>query len=78
MPYQVLSNAGWRFPRSASDLYRCGRRREAFQLPLANITWKAALEAGWNDEQLAEAFATVGATVFTAYFLNYTKTGLDV
>jgi hypothetical protein len=48
--------------------------KEAFQLPLANITWKAALEAGWNDEQLAEAFATVGATVFTAYFLNYAKT----
>jgi hypothetical protein len=41
-------------------------------------TWKAALKAGWSDEQLAEAFTNVGATVFTAYFLNYAKTELDV
>ena len=45
---------------------------------VTDITWKAALEAGWSDEQLTEAFANVGATVFTAYFLNYAKTELDV
>ena len=45
---------------------------------VTDATWKAALKAGWNDEQLAEAFANIGATVFTGYFLNYTKTELDV
>jgi hypothetical protein len=34
--------------------------------------------SGWSDEQLADAFAYVGATVFTAYFLNYAQTDLDV
>lgn len=46
-----------------------------------NVTddaWKAALAAGWSDEQLTEAFANLGATVFTAYFLNYAKTELDL
>jgi hypothetical protein len=45
---------------------------------VTDATWKAALKAGWNDEQLAEAFANIGATVFTGYFLNYAKTELDV
>jgi hypothetical protein len=33
-----------------------------------NVTdaiWKAAQQAGWSDEQLTDAFAYVGATVFT-------------
>jgi hypothetical protein len=41
-------------------------------------TWKAAQQAGWNEEQLADAFAYLGATVFTGYFLNYAKTDLDL
>jgi hypothetical protein len=41
-------------------------------------TWDAARRAGWNDEQLANAFAHLGATVFTGYFLNYAQTDLDV
>ena len=45
---------------------------------VTDTTWKAALKAGWSDEQLAEAFANVGATLFTAYFLNYAETELDV
>ena len=38
--------------------------------------WAAA--SGWNDEQLAEAFAYLGLTVFTSYFLNYAATELDI
>ena len=41
-------------------------------------TWKAAQRAGWSDDQLADAFAYLGATVFTGYFLNYAKTDLDL
>ena len=43
-----------------------------------DATWKTAQHAGWNDEQLAEAFAYLGLTVFTGYFLNYAQTDVDV
>jgi hypothetical protein len=43
-----------------------------------DTTWKTAQNAGWNDEQLAEGFAYLGLTVFTAYFLNYAQTDIDV
>ena len=46
-----------------------------------NVTdakWAAALQAGWSDEQLADAFVYLGATVFTGYFLNYAQTDLDI
>jgi len=45
---------------------------------VTDATWKAAQQAGWSDEQLADAFAYLGATIFTGYFLNYAQTDLDV
>lgn len=44
---------------------------------VTDTTWTTAQAAGWNDEQLAEAFAHLGLTVFTAYFLNYAQTDID-
>jgi hypothetical protein len=44
---------------------------------VADEAWKAAEQSGWDDKHLADAFAYVGATVFTAYFLNYAQTDLD-
>src|SRR5260221_2760288 len=41
---------------------------------VADATWKAAQQAGWSDSELAEAFAYLGLTVFTGYFLNYAQT----
>jgi alkylhydroperoxidase family enzyme len=43
-----------------------------------DATWEAAAGQGWDDTQLAEAFAYLGLTVFTSYFLNYAATELDV
>ena len=43
-----------------------------------DTTWGSAVGQGWGDEQLAEAFAYLGLTVFTSYFLNYAATELDV
>jgi hypothetical protein len=43
-----------------------------------DAAWKAAQEAGWSDAQLADAFAQLGLTVFTGYFLNYAQTQSDV
>ena len=45
---------------------------------VSDTAWSSAVEAGWNDEQLTEAFAYLGLTVFNAYFLNYAQTDLDV
>ena len=45
---------------------------------VSDATWNSAVDAGWNDEQLTEAFAYLGLAVFTAYFLNYAQTDLDV
>ena len=45
---------------------------------VSDAAWKAAAGHGWSDEQLAEAFAYLGLTVFTSYFLNYAATELDV
>ena len=45
---------------------------------VSDATWARAVDAGWSDEQLTEAFAYLGLAVFTAYFLNYAQTDLDV
>ena len=45
---------------------------------VGDAAWSGAVDAGWSDEQLTEAFAYLGLTVFTAYFLNYAQTELDV
>jgi hypothetical protein len=45
---------------------------------VTDAAWTAAQRAGWSDGQLADAFAYLGATVFTGYFLNYAQTDLDV
>jgi len=45
---------------------------------VTDVTWKAAQQSGWSDAQLAEAFAYLGMTVFTGYFLNYAQTDADV
>lgn len=44
---------------------------------VTDVTWKAAQHGGWSDAQLAEAFAHLGLTVFTGYFLNYAQTEKD-
>ncbi|GAB3272415.1 carboxymuconolactone decarboxylase family protein [Sinomonas notoginsengisoli] len=40
--------------------------------------WQAALEAGWTESDLAEAFTYVMANMFTNYFNHYAGTELDV
>jgi hypothetical protein len=45
---------------------------------VSDATWARAAGRGWTDEQLAEAFAYLGLTVFTSYFLNYAGTEPDL
>ncbi len=45
---------------------------------VADSTWTAALEAGWTEQQLSEAFAHLALNLFTNYFNHYARTDLDV
>lgn len=58
-------------------LTRVAREAAAHSGNVTDSTWKAAQQAGWSDTQLAEAFAHLGLTVFTGYFLNYAQTAAD-
>jgi len=59
-------------------LTRVIREAAANSGSVTDAAWKAAQEAGWSDAQLADAFAQLGLTVFTGYFLNYAQTPSDV
>jgi hypothetical protein len=54
------------------------RQAAADQGRVEETAWQRAKKAGWSDQQLAEAFAYLGLTVYTAYFLNYARTRLDL
>jgi AhpD family alkylhydroperoxidase len=45
---------------------------------VSDVTWKTALEAGWGEQQLTEAFAHLAVNLFTNYFNHYARTDLDV
>ena len=45
---------------------------------VADVTWRAARDAGWGDAELAELFAHVAANVFTNYFNHYVQTEPDL
>ena len=59
-------------------LTRVVREATANSGNVADATWKAGLQAGWSDEHLTEAFAFLGLTMFTGYFLNYSQTDSDI
>ena len=59
-------------------LTRVVREAAANSGNVSDATWMAAQHCGWSDTQLAEAFAYLGLTVFTGYFLNYAQTERDV
>ena len=58
-------------------LARLVREAAANSGSVTDATWKAARDSGWDDTQLAEAFAHLGLTVFTGYFLNYAQTDAE-
>jgi hypothetical protein len=45
---------------------------------VSDVTWERATACGWSSEHLAEAFAYLGLTVFTAYFVAYAQTPDDL
>lgn len=88
---QLALRSGWRQDqvtalRSGQDLGEPGtdallaviREAAARSGRVSDATWARATAAGWTDGQLAEAFAYLGLTLFTGYFLNYADTDLDL
>ena len=45
---------------------------------VSDPAWQQATASGWTSQELAEAFAYLGLTIFTAYFLNYAQTPIDL
>jgi alkylhydroperoxidase family enzyme len=45
---------------------------------VSDLAWQLAAAVGWDSERLAEAFAYLALTIFTAYFLNYAQTPGDL
>ncbi|MCW2135441.1 carboxymuconolactone decarboxylase family protein [Arthrobacter sp. VKM Ac-2550] len=45
---------------------------------VSDPAWQAALDAGWSNEELTEAFAHIAANLFTNYFNHYAGTDLDL
>jgi alkylhydroperoxidase family enzyme len=62
----------------ADALIAVAREAAASSGRVSDAAWDRAVAAGCTDGDLAEAFAYLGLTVFTAYFLNYAETKLDV
>lgn len=45
---------------------------------VSDTTWRAALDAGWFDTEVADAFASVAANLFTNYFNHFAAIELDL
>jgi alkylhydroperoxidase family enzyme len=75
---QALSAGGGVGDEKTDSLIAVVREAAASSGHVSDATWDAAAARGWSDGQLAEAFAYLGLTVFTSYFLNYAGTDLDV
>lgn len=45
---------------------------------VSQATWQAALDAGWTDTELADAFAAIAYNLATTYFTHYAGTELDL
>jgi alkylhydroperoxidase family enzyme len=64
--------------QKADSLVRVVREAAARAGQVSDPTWQQATASGWTSEELAEAFAYLGLTIFTAYFLTYAQTPLDL
>jgi len=85
----IARHAGW--SESETVALRRGRVEDPQSAALVNVTrqcaanrghvddatWHAALDAGWTDAKLAEAWALIGLAQFVDSFVNYAQTDID-
>lgn len=59
-------------------LMRVAREAATAQGEVSGHAWSEALNAGWSDQELADAFASLASNMFTNYFNHYVGTELDL
>jgi hypothetical protein len=64
--------------QKADSLVRVVREAAARAGEVSDPAWQRAIASGWTSQELAEAFAYLSLTIFTAYFLTYAQTPLDL
>lgn len=66
------------FDDDLSALLDVAREVAANKGHVADDTWQAALDGGWSEEQLLEAFADTIRTILTNYFNHVAGTDIDI
>ncbi|WAH98164.1 carboxymuconolactone decarboxylase family protein [Arthrobacter sp. MMS18-M83] len=66
------------FDAKLETITEVARQAAARTGDVSDALWQAALEAGWTESELAEAFAHIAANLFTNYFNHYARTDLDL
>ena len=66
------------FDRGLAALLPVARELAANKGYVDDATWQHAIDVGWTDEQLLEAFADVVRTLLTNYFNHFVGTEIDV
>ncbi len=66
------------FDPKLSTLLAVVREAAANVGEVADATWNAALQGGWSELELSEAFAHLALNLFTNYFNHYARTDLDL
>ncbi|HEY1158472.1 MAG TPA: carboxymuconolactone decarboxylase family protein [Arthrobacter sp.] len=66
------------FDQKLATITEVAREAAARAGNVSDAVWQAALDAGWSDEELTEAFVYIAANLFTNYFNHYAETELDV
>lgn len=74
----AIRAGGVEFDQKLATITEVARAAAARTGNVSEPVWQAALDAGWTDEELAEAFAHIAANLFTNYFNHYAGTELDV
>ncbi|MDQ0213111.1 carboxymuconolactone decarboxylase family protein [Arthrobacter bambusae] len=66
------------FDTKLETITEVARQAAASTGDVSDAVWQAAVDAGWTEAELAEAFAHIAANLFTNYFNHYARTDLDL
>ena len=88
---RIAASAGWRPEEIASFTEGHGSGDEKLDSLLGVVgdagrnlggvdddVWRRAMDDGWTPEQMVESFAYFSIAMYTAYFVNFAATELDV
>ncbi len=66
------------FDRRLASMATVAREAARNTGTVTDEAWQGALDAGWSEADLSEAFAHIAANLFTNYFNHYAGTPLDI